>query len=146
MANQFNTRPRTMNPGSYEPSEKKVQAIKDFNNMMRYIQGQSTLVAANASTPQSITLLAPGKMLLGITLIPSLKTIDMSSITLDFKVNNNVLLTKVNCENLNPLSCQSFIFFPLPQPLVGNDQIDITYNSLLGAAVNIVSNIYYIPR
>jgi len=128
------------------PSLAKVNRIKQFNKEIRYVQGFRQQLNGSTTTPVTISLTASGKFLLGISIVP-VGTGDISDTQISFIVNNNNLLNTVAAQNLNPNFVQGDMeFFPLPQPLQGNDTIQANFLKNDANTVNIILNIFYIPR
>jgi hypothetical protein len=133
-------------PVSYQVSPENLKKTKEFNENLRYVQGFRTTVPAGATVPVQIGLTAPGRKLLGIALIPSSKTTDISDVLTTLVVNNNNVLLNTSSSNANPLDTQGMIFFPVPQPLAGNDTITLTYQNNSAVSVIINCNVFYVPR
>jgi hypothetical protein len=134
-------------PGKLPASnvQNQAQSTQKFNERMRYVQGFRYAVTGSTQTTQKLVLNSPGKMLLGLTLIP-VSAADISDIGLDFKVNNNNLLIGLSANNLNPSYVQGMIYYPLPQPLQGNDSIQATFNKSNAGDITIYLNVYYLPQ
>jgi hypothetical protein len=111
---------------------------------MRYCQGFRIQVASGSSS-QNLSLNSPGKFLLGISATPG-NTDDISDTQVTFVVNNNNLLLNFPCSNLNPNFVGNMIFFPLPQPLQGNDTLTASFTNNDGGAVIMYLNVFYLPR
>lgn len=133
-------------PVSYEPSASQVDQTKAFNKSLRYVQGFKTAIGASASVPQNISLNSAGRMLLGISLIGSTQTVDLNDVKVTMVVNNNNVLLDACVANLNPTKVTGFLFFPIPQPLNGNDVISLVFTNNSGVVVDILTNIFYVPR
>jgi len=137
-----------MNPSQIrqgaDVSSRQAQQTKSFNQGLRYVQGfRSQIPQGNISVP--INLNSSGRTLLGIAVIP-VTGADISDTQITFVVNNNNMLINVNVENLNPNFVQGMIFFPTPQPLFGNDNINLNFTKNNAGTVNAIINIFYIPR
>jgi hypothetical protein len=127
--------------------EARVKKTKQFNERARYTQGFRQAVAASAITSATITLNSSAMFLLGIAVFPTtaiLTTLGDTQVTL--VVNNNTLLYSVAANSLNPNFVQNMLFFPTPQPLQGNDVIQISFNKNDAAAVTVYTNVFYVPR
>ncbi len=120
---------------------------QEFNQRVRYIQGYRNTVNASSSTTFTVTLNSVGKFLLGITVQPVsalLTTLGDTQVTL--VVNNNNLLLATAANNLNPNFVGNMIYFPTPQPLFGNDSIQITFIKNDAASPVIIYNFFYLPQ
>jgi len=134
------TKKRTGSDVSYQQS----QQTKSFNQGLRYVQGFRTQIPqGNISVP--INLNSSGKALLGIAIIP-VASADISDTQTTFVVNNNNLLINVCTINLNPNFVNGMIFFPTPQPLFGNDNINLNFTKNDVGTINAIINIFYVPR
>jgi hypothetical protein len=126
-------------------SSKQSQAIKEFNKGIRYVQGFLSTLTANSNTTVNMTLFAAGKMLLGVSIVPVTGS-DITNTQITFLVNNNNLLNNVGSQNLNPNYVQGMIYFPLPQPLIGNDNIQANFTKNDAGSATVTINIFYVPR
>ncbi len=133
-------------PASYEATPAQVAAAKKFNNDLRYVQGFTNTCAASSSSTLSVTLNAPGRRLLGIAIIPTVSTTDISNLKLTMTVNNNNVLMNAAAQNLCPGYVQGMIFFPIPQPLFGNDTISIVFTNGSASGIDTITNVFYVPR
>lgn len=138
-------RPNTQ-PAGYGPSAAQASATKKFNEDLRYVQGFSNICGAGSSSQLTVNLNAPGKRLLGIAIIPTTNTMDISNLKITFIVNSNNVLLNVGAQNLCPNYVQGMIFFPIPQPLFGNDTITATFTNASGSSIETITNVFYVPR
>lgn len=129
---------------SWSVSAQQGANVKAFNQTVRYVQGFRTPIP-NGTSNVPINLNSSGKSLLGISVTP-IATADISDCQFTFVVNNNNLLINVAGPNLNPNFVQGMIFFPVPQPLYGNDNINFSITKNDAGTVNVILNIFYIPR
>lgn len=128
-------------------SPQGAQDIKKFNRNLRYIQGTRLQLNASGTTSLQISLNASGIQFLGFTIVPAsglLTTLADTQVTL--MINNNSLVLNASANNTNPNFVSNMIFFPTPQPLFGNDNIQMTFNKNDANAVFVTANIFYIPR
>jgi hypothetical protein len=131
---------------SYGVTPEKAAHTKNFNKEVRYVQGFRNQIAGSSTTNVNITLTSAGKFLLGLTVIPLLFA-DIADTQITFLVNNIALLNGVASENLNPNFTQAnMIYFPLPQPLQGNDTIQANFTKNDAGNVNIYINVFYLPQ
>lgn len=132
---------------SYGPDINTAQGVKEFNKDKMYTQGFRTLINASTTTNVTIQLNSPGKFLLGISIIPVSGTnADIADCQIQLIVNNNNILLNVGAPNMNPNFVQGILYFPTPQPLMGNDSISINVIKNNAANVTIVGNIFYVPQ
>lgn len=120
---------------------------QEFNQRVRYVQGFRNTINASSTTPFTVTLNSVAKFLLGITVIPIsaiLTTLGDTQVTLT--INNNNLLSGVPASNLNPNFVGDMIYFPTPQPLFGNDNINISFTKNDATAVAVYYSFYYLPK
>lgn len=141
---QIMRRPVRSQPNSFEATPKEVTQTQKFNKNLRYVQGFRFQLPQGA-TSQTIRLNSSGKELLGISIIP-VTAADQSDTQISFIVNNNNLLIDTDAENLNPNFVQGMIFFPTPQPLFGNDTIQLNFTKNNVGTINVIVNIFYVPR
>jgi hypothetical protein len=145
MAQIIKRRPQDQ-PYSYGVTPEKAQHTKNFNKKIRYVQGFRQLIAGSSTTNLNITLTSAGKFLLGITVVPILIT-DIADTQITFLVNNINLLNGVASENLNPNFTQTNLeYFPLPQPLQGNDNIQANFIKNDVGNVTVYINVFYLPQ
>lgn len=138
--------PRRTQPTGYDVNAQGAQSSKKLNENLRYTQGfYYSALAAGSNTPQTVKLNAPGKMLLGLTVIP-LAASDISITLITLSVNNNNVILNTAAQNLNPSFVGNMIFFPAPQELFGNDTITLTINNQSGSAITVTVNFFYIPQ
>ena len=135
---------RPNGPVSYGVNAKEALETKKFNKVMRYVQGFRTIIN-NGSNTLNITLNSPGKKLLGISIVP-VGTGDISDTQISLLVNNNSVLTEVASQNINPQYVQSMIYFPLPQPLQGNDNFTFTIKKNDVNTITAIIDIFYVPQ
>ena len=133
-------------PQGYGPTKQGIAAVKELNQNLRYVQGFQATVGAASNIPVPINLNSPGKMLLGITVIPTVETADASNLLIDLTVNSNVLLSKITSSATNPLKTQGMMFFPTPQNLFGNDTITALLTNNSGVSIPCTVNVFYVPR
>src|SRR6478609_2331432 len=132
-------------PASFEVSPNRLQQTQKFNEKIRYSQGYRANVNQGANTVP-IKLSASGREMLGIAIIPTGASTDISDCQIDFVVNNNNLLTQVAASNLNPVFVQGMIFFPTPQPLNGNDTINVGIQKNNAGSIAVIVNVFYVPQ
>lgn len=135
---------RPNNRAGYDASPKQIQKTRAYNRELRFVQGFRLTVNPGNSV-NSLTLNSAGKFLLGIALIPALGGV-ISDTAVSLLVNNNNLLTTANAQNLNPNFVQGMIFFPTPQPLVGNDTIQLNFSKTDAGTVIIYADVFYQPQ
>lgn len=140
---QVQRRPRQTKAG-FDVSASQVKQVREFNKTLRYVQGFRA--AINAGTNQvQLSLNASGKMFLGLAVMPILAG-DLSDTDASLVINNANLLQTVNVQNLNPNFVQGMIFYPVPQPLFGNDTINMSFVKNNAGTVITYINVYYVPR
>lgn len=132
---------------SFGVTPEKASATKAFNNnQVKYVQGFRQIIAGSTTTTMTLTLTASGRALLGISVVP-FGTTDLSDTQITFLVNNNNLLNAISIQNVNPNYVQGGMFyFPIPQPLFGNDtiQANIIKNDISGGTITL--NVFYLPN
>lgn len=131
-------------PTGYGVNEQQAQNVKKFNKDLRYVQGFRTPLNSGSNTV-TITLNAPGKMLLGVSVIP-VSAADITDTQVSFSINNNNVLIGAAASNMNPQYVQGMIYFPTPQPLSGNDTIAFSINKNDVGSINVIINVFYVPR
>lgn len=134
-------------PNAQPKGESEGKRIQQANKELRYIQGFTATVGANASVPVPITLNSSGKKLLGISIMPASGTnSDIANFQVTFLVNNNNVLLNMGANNANPNFVGNMIFLPTPQPLLGNDSISLNVTNNTGVSRDILVNVFYVPR
>ena len=124
----------------------KTRKTRAFNDKVRYVQGFRQQIAGQSTTNVNITLTSAGRFLLGLTVIP-LTLSDIADTQITFLVNNINLLNGVATENLNPNFTQiNYEFFPLPQPLQGNDTIQANFTKNDANTITLYINVFYLPQ
>jgi len=117
-----------------------VNSIQKLVDSQPVTQG-ARFTLAPGGNPFTITLVVPGKLLLGISVNTStLADIDDTFLTMNINGFNS--LQEVNLLQLCPLAVQGIIFFPLQLGLVGNDTFKLQFqkndvnNIVIGFNVN----------
>jgi|SRR6478752_9228723 len=144
MAKIVKRRPNAQ-PASFEVSPNRLQATQKFNEKIRYSQGYRANIN-NGENTIPIKLSSSGREMLGIAIIPTGTSTDINDCQIGFVVNNNNLLTQVAANNLNPAFVQGMIFFPTPQPLNGNDTINVTVTKNNAGTIAVIVNVFYVPQ
>lgn len=129
----------------YEASPERVQETKDYNRNLRYIQGFRTTVGAGATVTVEIKLKSPGRQLLGFSFIP-VDGDDISDCQCTVSVNNNTTNSGIGLQNMNPNFVGSMVFFPVPQPLQGNDNIEYIILNNSASSITGTVNAFYVPQ
>lgn len=123
------------------------QKTKDFNKNLRIVQGFRSAIAASSTTNITLTLNSSGLRLLGIAIYPITAILTtLGDTQINFVVNNLNLLLGVGANSLNPNFVQNMLFFPTPQPLQGNDSINLAVIKNDAGATTILTQIFYVPR
>lgn len=123
------------------------QKTKDFNKNLRVMQGFRSAIAASSTTNITITLNSPGLRLLGIAIYPTTAILTtLGDTQINFVVNNLNLLLGVGANSLNPNFVQNMLFLPTPQPLQGNDSINLAVIKNDAGTATILTQIFYVPR
>lgn len=136
-------------PVSYPPHKAPSAAdiARRFNKKIRSVQGFRVALNANGNTSLSFTLNEPGRELLGISCVPvSGTSSDVGDCQIDLKVNNLLLLSSSALMSLVPNYVTNMLFFPTPQPLQGNDSFGGSVTKNDAGAVNVIFNLFYVPR
>ncbi|MDW8347127.1 MAG: hypothetical protein RML94_09245 [Bacteroidia bacterium] len=121
-----------------------VERSQQLNQELRYVQSFRISIS-NGSNSYTVTLNSPGKMLLGVSLVP-VNSSALNDTQVSLSLNNNNPLIGVAANNLNPSYVGNMIYFPVPQVLFGNDSFQFTFNKANAGSETIVLNIFYIPR
>jgi len=143
---RISRRPAQTQPVAYDVSKQGADTSKKFNQQLRYSEGfRYAALAAGSNTQQNIQLNSPGKMLLGLTIIPATGS-DIADTQISLTVNNNVVIKGLSAQNTNPNFVGSMIFFPAPQHLFGNDIIQLNIDHHGASPITVTANLFYVPR
>jgi hypothetical protein len=132
-------------PTGYGVTAQEAAKVKAFNEDVRVVQGVRATLVPGTNEAITIKLSAPGKRLLGITVIPELNG-DLSQCVCVLSVNNYTPLSNAALVPLNPNYTQGMIFFPTPAPLGGQDTISLLVTKNNAVSVNVIVNAFYLPR
>lgn len=109
-----------------------------------YIQGTRVkgfqFTTVQGTDEKQLTLSGLGKSLLGVMITGA--EADLAQITISLKVNNDVILEKVNAQLVARDITNPRQFFDFYRPLTGQDDILITFTSGT-AALNFEIDLYY---
>jgi hypothetical protein len=141
-------RPASPGKTGYGVSKKHAEQVKEFNKNIVYVQGFRTTLAATGATPINIQLNSPGKMFLGISLIPATGVnADIFDCAITIVINSLNIILNAAALNANPGFTQGILYLKTPQPLTGNDTITATITKSSGAGTPIVYlNAFYEPQ
>ena len=130
----------------HSASEEQMGEVHEWNQTQPITQGTLITVTAGTPAPTNIQLTNPGKWLYGIQVVCTVATTDISNVALTFIINNFNILLNQSCQLLNPTKLLGFLYYPTPQPLIGTDTIQCSFNNQSGGTVGLYVSLFYIPR
>ncbi len=110
-----------------------------------YIQG-FRIDVPNGITQQQLQLSSPGRFLIGLSLTTQAQdALDALDIGFTLDVNNNSIVTDASVAMAVPNYAQGQRILFTPQPLAGNDNIEIQFDNNVGTTF-IRVNLFYLPQ
>jgi hypothetical protein len=130
--------------GGYGASPAQMQLIQNFTKQQSYTQGYRFAFGAGI-TSQPLQLASPGKFLIGCSIIPEASS-NISDTQVTLTINNNNVIMGVSAPLLNPGFIQGFLYYPTPQPLLGNDNIQVSFNKQNSGSIVLYFQMVYNPQ
>jgi len=149
-ANSGTSRPVLPGRSGYggENSEKAIEMERQWTSQNQYyIQGFSASVSQGTSQDFNLRLNSAGRFHLGVSIMSEQPDgSDLVDIRVNYSINSNQSVNNVSALLMNPGVADAVLFFPIPQPLNGNDNIRVQFVKDNAGTVEVVINVFYFPQ